>query len=215
VQIRFETFLLDLTRRQLTRDGEVLHLTPKAFDLLALLVDRAPAVVSKKELHEKLWPDSFVSDATLVSVVKEVRRTLGDRARSQPIIRTAHTVGYAFSLEVEKRLPIPSARTHWLLVNERRVMLEGGENIIGRDPAAIVWLDASSVSRRHARIIVGDDGARLEDLGSKNGTKVGDRLVTGETTLENGDVIVVGAIHLRYGTADTGATTDTRFTTGA
>ena len=62
--VRFGPFTLDSDRRQLTHSerGE-LHLTPKAFDLLALLVAEAPRVVRKGELHERLWPGTFVSDA--------------------------------------------------------------------------------------------------------------------------------------------------------
>jgi DNA-binding winged helix-turn-helix (wHTH) protein len=58
VIVRFGTFVLDSDRRQLTRDGVAIHLTPKAFDLLALLADEAPRVVRKTELHERLWQGS-------------------------------------------------------------------------------------------------------------------------------------------------------------
>ena len=61
------------------RNGDTsIHLTPKGFDLLALLVSEAPRVVPKAELHQRMWPGTFVSDATLVGLVKEVRRALHD-----------------------------------------------------------------------------------------------------------------------------------------
>ena len=103
VPVCFDGFVLDRARRLLTREGEVLHLTPKAFDLLSLLVDQAPRVVPKSELHERLWKETFVSDATLVGVVKELRRVLDDRSSDRPIIRTAHRVGYAFCRELADR----------------------------------------------------------------------------------------------------------------
>lgn len=205
----FDGFSLHAACRQLTRDGEVLHLTPKAFDLLALLVDHAPRVVSKRELHERLWKDTFVSDATLVSVVKELRRVLDDRSHDRPIIRTSHRIGYAFCRPVETSTARRTGVAHYVLVDERRIVLRPGENMIGRDPAAIVWLDSVAVSRRHARIIVDGQGGRLEDLGSKNGTTIGDRRVIGACSLRDGDLICIGTTRLLYRNAVAVGTTET------
>jgi DNA-binding response OmpR family regulator len=72
---RFATWTFDSDRRLVTEEsGEVVHLTPKAFDLLTILIVEAPRVVRKDELHRRLWPGAFVSDATLVGLVKEIRR---------------------------------------------------------------------------------------------------------------------------------------------
>ena len=133
-------------------------------------------MLTKQELHERLWPDTHVSDATLVGLVKEVRRALDDRVSDAPLIRTVHRVGYAFTAEVASTgpsLPPGSAGArHWLVFSGRRVMLGDGENVVGRDPASHVHVDHASVSRRHARIAVAGLGVRIEDLGSKNGTTV-------------------------------------------
>lgn len=209
-RVQFDAYVLDRARRQLTGDGEVLHLTPKAFDLLALLVDEAPRVVPKTELHERLWKGTFVSDTTLVGLVKELRRALDDRRPERPIIRTAYRIGYAFCLPVDGSGADRVGRTHWVLVDERRIVLQPGENVIGRDPAAIIWLDSAAVSRRHARILIDGQGVRLQDLGSKNGTTVGNHGVTGESSLQDGDVITIGATRLLYRTSAAGATTATR-----
>ena len=91
----------------MTRGGEDLHLTPKAFDLLLLLVEAAPRVVPKAELHTRLWPDSFVADTTLVGLVKEVRRVLGDTDAAAPLIRTVARVGYAL-----RRAACTTSRPH-------------------------------------------------------------------------------------------------------
>jgi DNA-binding winged helix-turn-helix (wHTH) protein len=99
--VRFGAFAVDLLRRQVVCSDEEVHLTPKAFDLLALLIAEAPRVVTKTELHDRLWPGSFVSDATLVGLVKELRRALDDRDPGAPIIRTAHRIGYAFCPRIE------------------------------------------------------------------------------------------------------------------
>jgi TolB-like protein/Flp pilus assembly protein TadD len=104
VSIRFGSLTFDARRRQLLHDnGDVLHLTPKAFDLLGVLLESSPRVVSKAELHERVWPGAFVSDATLAGLVKELRRALNDSAAGdRPLVRTSHGVGYAFSGELER-----------------------------------------------------------------------------------------------------------------
>jgi len=209
VPVCFDGFVLDRARRLLTREGEVLHLTPKAFDLLSLLVDQAPRVVSKRELHERLWKETFVSDATLVGVVKELRRVLDDRSSDRPIIRTAHRVGYAFCREVVGSKTPGPVLAHWVIVDQRRIMLQAVENMIGRDPASTVCLDSAAVSRRHACIVIDGQGVRLRDLGSKNGTTIGDRAVVGESSLRDGDVINIGPSRLVYRTSAAGATTET------
>ena len=150
---RFGPFVLDSGRRELNRDGDQIHLTPKAFDLLGLLVDEAPRVVRKTELHERLWPGTFVSDATLVGLVKELRRALNDREASAPIIRTAHGVGYAFAAQIDRAMPRGPTKSRWIVAGSRRIALRDGEHVIGRDPASAIWLDVAGVSRHHARMV--------------------------------------------------------------
>ena len=205
---QFGPFTLDTARRQLTRDGGEVHLTPKAFELLVLLVQEAPRVVRKDELHERLWPGTFVSDATLVSLVKEVRRAIGDRSETTPIIRTAHRVGYAFVAPLKRVAPRASI-SWWVVVGSRRIPLAAGENLIGRDPAATVCLDAAGVSRRHARIVIEERNAVLEDLGSKNGTAVGDRSVAGSIPLSDGDEIRIGPVVMLCRSSTSGLSTET------
>jgi TolB-like protein/tetratricopeptide (TPR) repeat protein len=95
--VRFGQWIFDRDRRLVVGDdGAGVHPTPKAFDVLAVLLDRAPDVVRKSDLHEEIWRGTFVSDATLASLIKELRRALGDRGKSAPLIRTSHGVGYAF-----------------------------------------------------------------------------------------------------------------------
>ena len=163
----------DATSRRLADEqGAVLHLTPKAFDLLEILVGEAPRVLRKAELHSRLWPGTFVTDAALTSLVKELRRVLCDDDEAARLIRTAHAVGYAFAGTVEW-LSVPEDAGHWLVGPRHRYVLRAGTNIIGRDPASDVWLDDQNVSRRHARIVIASDRVAVEDLGSKNGTSVG------------------------------------------
>jgi len=211
VSVRFGAFTLDSDRRQLTNDaaGEI-HLTPKAFDLLMLLIGEAPRVVRKTELHERLWPGTFVSDATLVGLVKEIRKALDDRDSTSPLIRTAHGVGYAFAGGLERvASPHQSAVTRWVVAGTRRIPLVEGENSIGRDPVSTVCLDTSGVSRRHARILVADGEALLADAGSKNGTMLDDKPITGKVKLHDGDRIQVGPILIVYHVSSSGISTET------
>ena len=151
--VRFGSFELDSARRQLFRDRREIRLTPKAFDLLSLLINAAPRVVAKSDLHDHLWPSGAVSDATLVGLVKEIRRALDDHERDAPLIRTAHRVGYAFAAPIA-RAARASKVSRWLIAGDRRIGLVDGENLIGRGPEAAVMLDYATVSRRHASVIV-------------------------------------------------------------
>ena len=207
--VRLGAFALDSDRRQLTRDDVEIHLTPKAFDLLALLSDEAPRVVRKTELHERLWPGTFVSDGALVALVKELRRALDDRDPGTPIIRTAHGVGYACAAPVDRGPLRSTLVSRWIVAGARRFVLVAGENIIGRDPAATILLDVAGVSRRHAQIVVGERDAILEDLGSKNGTRIGDSPVKERVTLRDGDQIHMGPVLVIYHASTSGSSTDT------
>ena len=206
---RFGPFSLDADRRQLAREGREIHLTPKAFDLLLLLAGEAGRVVRKRELHERLWPGTFVTDATLVSLVKELRRALDDRDVRAPIIRTAHGVGYAFAVPIERPVPPRSDVSRWVVAGGRRIPLQDGENLIGRDPMSTICLDVAGVSRRHARIVVADGGALLEDLGSKNGTRVEEEPLSGPTALRDGHRVHIGPIVIVYHASATGIPTET------
>jgi hypothetical protein len=172
-------------------------LSPKAFDVLRLLIERRPNLLDKATLHAQIWPRTFVVDATLSVVVAELRRALGDDAREPRFIRTVHALGYAFcgeAVDLDAVIPDPSGARCWLMWNERAIVLADGGQVLGRDPSCAVWLDAPGVSRRHARIDVarGGDAVRLEDLGSKNGTFVDGAPIHGAVQVVDGSVIQVG-----------------------
>jgi DNA-binding winged helix-turn-helix (wHTH) protein len=184
-------------RTLVASDGARLHLTPKAFDLLQILIEEAPRVVRKAELHTRLWPDSFVSDAALTSLVKELRRVLRDLAGGAPLIKTTHGVGYAFDHACVPARPVRED-SHFLVGARRRYVLNPGANVLGRDAMAEVSLDGFEVSRRHACIVVTGEKATVEDLGSKNGTAVDGTLLLSRLELKDGDRIRVGSVTLVY-----------------
>lgn len=209
--VRFGLFTLDATGRLLTREDARLHLTPKAFDLLVLLVAEAPRVISKAELHQRLWPGTFVSDATLAGLIKEIRRGLGDRDRRNPVIRTVHRVGYAFAAELDRRSPSSrGSGWHWLVLNGQRLALRDGKNVIGRDPDCDICLESAGISRRHACIVIAGTVASVEDLGSKNGTSVRDARITAPVVLRDGDRLSFGASSAVYRSSAAGVSTETQ-----
>jgi DNA-binding winged helix-turn-helix (wHTH) protein len=214
MRFRFGECVLDSDTRQLHVRGAEVHLQPKAFQFLELLIQNRPRVVPKTEIHEKLWPNTFVSDGTLTSLLAEVREAIGDDAHQSRFVRTAHRVGYAFSgegAEVRDRLTnvAHAGTTVWLVRGKNRVGLEAGETVIGRDPGAVVYIDDPSVSRRHARIVVSDGAATLEDLGSKNGTFLGEARLQAPTPVSDGDTIRIGSVPLLVRVFETPASTVT------
>ena len=190
------------------RAGEELHLTPKAFALLTLLIDAAPRVVPKPEIHRCLWPNGVVSDATLAGLVKELRRVLA--GHQPPFIRTAHRVGYAFDAPLVADEHAWATVVRWLALKDRILALAEGENLVGRDPQADVRLDHATVSRRHARIVVDSRGTLLEDLGSKNGTSVDGLDLSSETALHDGSRVGFGQVYMIYREASAGMPTVTQ-----
>jgi DNA-binding winged helix-turn-helix (wHTH) protein len=200
VKLRLGDLTFDVETRQLLRGSEELHLSPKAFDLLKVLIECRPRALSKNELHQRLWPATFVSEANLASLVAEVREALGDNARQPRFIRTAHRFGYAFcgaASDGQPAVPPDGIPFCWLLRDGRRLPLRPGENILGRDDDGIV-IESPTVSRRHARILISDTGAVLEDLGSKNGTSVRGLAVSTPVHLNDGDEIRTGSVVLRF-----------------
>jgi DNA-binding winged helix-turn-helix (wHTH) protein len=197
MRLAFGDCVFDSGTHEVLRDGRLSALPPKAFVLLDLLITRRPNAVSKEEIHERLWPGTFVSDGSLANLVAELRAALGDDARKPRIIRTIHRFGYAFRAETKRapeRPPLEPSRgiVCRLLWEGREVLLAEGENVLGRVPGAAIWIDDSSVSRRHARIVVEGDRATLEDLGSKNGTKLRGRRIRAAAKLADCDVIEIG-----------------------
>jgi len=208
---RFGEYTLDTARRELLRGGTPVHLTPKAYELLTLLVERRPAAVSKAEIHDRIWPGTFVSDVNLATLVFEIRSAIGDDPQSPRYIRTVRGFGYAFCDEdaPAPRLAAVSQLHARLIWGEREIVLREGENILGRTPEAVAWMDHGSISRRHARIEVHDGEATIEDLSSRHGTLVDGVRVEARTSLRDGARISLGGVSLQFRVFDP-AETDSR-----
>jgi DNA-binding winged helix-turn-helix (wHTH) protein len=201
VTFRFDRFTLDASTRRLLDGQQEVHLSPKALQLLLVLVQNRHRAVSRAELQKELWPSTFVLDTNLASLVKEVRRALGDPADTPTFIRTVHRFGYWFIGELRDPGAV-SARDvqprYWLIWSSRQVAVSEGEHILGRAPDASVWIDVPGISRHHARLVVESQQATVEDLGSKNGTYVGDERVTSPRRLVDGDQIRLGPVVITF-----------------
>jgi DNA-binding winged helix-turn-helix (wHTH) protein len=205
---KFGAVQVDTAARQAHRAGVQAHLTKKAFDLLVLLIEQRPTVVSKEDIHSRLWPDTFVSESSLQALISEIRQALDDGSRS--IIRTVHGVGYAFSAETTTATPAAQVRAvhAWLLADTWRVPLYPGDNVLGRGRDDVTPIDGLGISRRHALITVGE-GVTIEDLGSKNGTWVRDARVTAAVPLTDGDHVRLGSVLFTFRLARSLDSTDT------
>jgi len=145
----------------------------------------------------------------LNKAVGKIRHALGDLAESPRYVETLERRGYRFIAVVERaaaRLPradprMAAGRVLRLVWVDRTIPLPDGPNLIGRDLAAFIWIDSSDVSRRHARIVVTEGCALLEDLGSKNGTFLNGHRLGSPATLHDGDSIRIGPALLAFRSA--------------
>lgn len=107
MRFHFEPFTLDSSTRLLLKGEDVVRISPKAFQLLLTLVENAPDAVSKQEIQERVWPDTFVTETNLPTLVGEIRSALDDDSREPRFVRTVYGFGYAFSGDL-KRDDVPA-----------------------------------------------------------------------------------------------------------
>jgi len=124
----FGAFRLDVHRRQLERDGEQVHVSPRAFDLLAVLVANAGRTLSHDELLDEVWEGTFVEQGNLKKAVSTLRQILGDAAESGEFITTVPRRGYRFTAPVnvgaDEAITVRETRTE--LVVEEKVETKQG-----------------------------------------------------------------------------------------
>jgi DNA-binding winged helix-turn-helix (wHTH) protein len=220
MSLRFASCALDLDAHRLFRGSGEVHLSPKAFETLKVLVESRPRALSKADLLERVWPGVFVSDASLTRAVSEIREGLGDHAREGCVVRTVHGYGYAFAAHVEGDPRSQRAASDaapgvcWLISAARTLALRTGEQILGRDPKADLPLDSPKISRRHARIVVNAPHATIEDLDSKNGTFVRGVRIRGPMELRDGDKVRIGRLTFVF-RVDTSRSTETEGLSGS
>jgi DNA-binding winged helix-turn-helix (wHTH) protein len=185
MRVVFDRFTFDTDRRELLDGSDAVHIGPKAFQLLEILIANRPRPIRKEELYESIWADAIVDESNLAGLIKELRSALGDDAREPRFIRTVHGFGYAFCGDI-------AAPAAFIIFKDRQLPLREGSNVLGRDPSADVQIDDSTVSRKHASIEVRGELATLQDLESKNGTFLDGEKISAPTPLQEGQTIVLG-----------------------
>ena len=225
---RFGEFELDVAAYTLQRRGQRIKLEKIPMEVLVLLVRRPGILVNRAEIQAALWgSDVFVEhDSAINTAVRKIRRALGDDAEHPRFLETVVGKGYRFIAPLEPKGADPSLegsdvdpgaessgrlhrrRPNYLLTRgKREFVLEKGENLLGRDPEARVYVDHPSVSRRHARISIGSTSAVLEDLKSRNGTFLDGRRIETPTEIHHGAIIGLGPITLTVVVLPAGAST--------
>jgi DNA-binding winged helix-turn-helix (wHTH) protein len=198
MRVRFGSFEFDSATRELRRDGAPVHLSPKSFDLLQVLIERRPALVTKAELQDRLWPDAVVLEANLGNAVAEIRKALGDDPKSPSYVWTVSRRGYRFTGDAQGSSgPEPSGTQPgprwWLVWKDTILPLAEGDNVVGRSPNSGIWIDAGSVSREHAHIFIANGRAVLEDRRSTNGTFVNGERIASPHPLTDGNTLTFGS----------------------
>lgn len=110
----FEQFELDTGQWELRADGAPVTIEPKGFELLAFLVEHRDRILSRDEILDHVWPDVFVSDASLSTAIKQIRKALGDTGQDQKFIKTVRGRGFRFVAEAGLKthaVPAPSPAT--------------------------------------------------------------------------------------------------------
>jgi DNA-binding winged helix-turn-helix (wHTH) protein len=212
MRLRFGEVTFDPDARLLLRGPDPVHLAPKAFDLLALLLNERPRALSREELFGAIWPDVLVTESNLTSLVNDVRTAIGDDAKHPAFVKTHHGFGYSFAADVVSEPAATRGRAGirvWLVWGLNVLDLSEGENVLGRDPDAGIWICDPSVSRHHARIAVNGGDAVLEDLGSKNGSFLAGRRLEAPAPLRDGEVFRIGSVDLVFRAATASASTVT------
>jgi DNA-binding winged helix-turn-helix (wHTH) protein len=200
MRLNFGDCVLDLRARQLERQEKIVPLEPKMYELLEVLIKRRPAVVTNNDLDELLWPHVYVARTSLTRLVSELRSVLGDTPRDSRIIRTVYKTGYAFCANVTCTPSAGAMPAKIEFVWKRQSLpLADGEHIAGRDAECSLVIDASTVSRRHARITVVSGTATIDDLDSTNGTRVNGTRIFATTRLAPGNEVALGTevLHVR------------------
>ena len=202
----FEQFCLDTDRKELLRGGAPVHLTPRAFQLLELLIRERPRAASKRELLDQVWSGNIVEESNLKTLVLEIRSALTERGGSASVIRTVYGYGYSFAGTAEERdVPEASPAVLQLRWHGRELTLPEGSHLIGRRPDCAITIDEPSVSRVHARLQISRIGMMVEDLRSKNGTFVDGRRIAAVTELLPRGSIRIGEVDVEIRRLDGGA----------
>jgi len=226
-RFRLGEWWVDPTANTLVRGAEEVRLEPKLMDVMRCLARHAGEVVTKRQLIDEVWNTEYIAENSLTRAIADLRRALGDDARHPRHIQTIPKRGYRLISEMgggpeketvhqwspvsyEPLAVIVGDRVRYgnrpgsehcdqvLICGDQEIPLIEPAIIFGRGEQSDIQFLVSEVSRKHARLDVAPGHAVIEDLGSKNGTKVNNETIDGPHRLSSGDAIVIGPNTLVY-----------------
>jgi DNA-binding winged helix-turn-helix (wHTH) protein len=213
---------------RISNGGVSAHLEPKTMAVLLCLAEHAGDVVSRQVIVDQVWATEFISDSTLTHAVADLRRAFADDPKAPRFIETIPKRGYRLVANVGEsgsggtppsfladhigrtlavvvgpralisRRALEGVGERFLIFGEQEIPLIGSVFVFGRDADTEIRIVAPEVSRRHAKLEIGNHGAIISDLGSKNGTLVNDQIINQPTALSSGDVIGVGRLSMTF-----------------
>jgi predicted ATPase len=156
----FDDYTLDTQLYELRHAGALCHLEPQVFAVLHYLIAHRDRVVTRQELLEHIWPERFISEATLDHRVMEARQAIGDNGQTQRCIQTLRGRGYRFVGAVEERLAV-TAPQHTAAIYQVPAPVGAPAMLVGRDAELVQlhqWYAAACQSRRQVVFITGEVG---------------------------------------------------------
>ena len=158
--VTFSGFRLDATNEQLSQGVQAIPLRPKAFAVLAHLVEHAGQLVTKQQLLEAVWPGTFVTDAVLKDSIRQLRDALGDDAESPRFIETAHRRGYRFIGRISDEAAVSQshAEASTAVDNDAGTRSAG---VLGREgelASMSRWLERARQGERQVVFVTGEPG---------------------------------------------------------
>jgi DNA-binding winged helix-turn-helix (wHTH) protein len=153
---RFGQFALDSRQRTLSRSNSPVSLTPRAFDVLLYLVQNPNRLVTKDELLQAVWGDTFVEEGNLTQYISHLRKALDDHSENTRLIVTIARKGYQFTAhvtldepaDVENHVTLPAAAVETSETNARSVEFSAGEKVTTSPPPRLhlrQWIAAAAL----------------------------------------------------------------------
>jgi DNA-binding response OmpR family regulator len=164
----FGNHALDMQRCELRCDGQPVAIEPKVFEVLVYLIEHRDRVVTKEELLEHCWPDTFVSEAALTRCLMKVRKTVQPEPTGPPVIKTLYGRGYSFVAPVTELSCTPSpalmAATH-----ETTPVATGRSKIliVDDEPFNLDYLEQELEDRGYATISAANGQEALEKVAAE------------------------------------------------
>ncbi len=161
-RIIFDPFSLDVANECLWRGSDVIKLRPKAFAVINYLVRRPGQLVTKQELLNTVWPETFVNDAVLKVAIRQLRAALDDDPESPRFIETAHRRGYRFIGKISPAAQVRASAPETLHKAARALRIAGSPlGVVGRDEALLRmqgWLERVLSGERQVLFVTGEPG---------------------------------------------------------